>query len=206
MWDIADTWVQFFYFALIGLVVVSLVLGSGLRWYKILLYGLIWCGVIVTLVAAYQYHYQLQDVDHQPTMESFPASPLSRYNENGLNVTLYRGVNGHFETQGLVNHQTLLSFMIDTGASSVVLSYEDATALGLDMQELIFAIPASTSNGTARFASIRLQSLKIGEIERNNIRALIAQPRALSDSLLGMNFLNSLSGYNVRADQMTLID
>jgi len=206
MWDISDNLVQFSYFALIGLVVVSVVIGSGLRWGKILRYGLIWCGVILTLLAAYQYRYQLQDVGHQLTMGLFPASPLSRYDENGINVTLYRGGNGHFETQGLVNHQTLLYFMLDTGASSVVLSYEDAAALDLDMQELVFSITTSTANGTARAAPIRLQSLKIGEIERNNIRALVAQPRSLSNSLLGMNFLNSLSGYNVRADQLTLID
>jgi len=71
---------------------------------------------------------------------------------------------------------------------------------------LRFSITTHTANGEAQAAPVLLQSLKIGEIERNNIRALVARPQALSDSLLGMNFLNSLSGYNVRADQLTLID
>jgi len=135
-----------------------------------------------------------------------PASPLSRTAENGLSVTLRRAVNGHFETQALINHQAHIYFTLDTGASSVVLSHEDARRIGLDMDALVYSIPISTANGTASAASILLQSLKIGEIERRNIRALVAQPQALFGSLLGMNFLNSLSGYSVRADQLTLID
>jgi len=201
-----DNLAQISYFSLIGLMVAAGILGSGLRLGEILRHGLIWCALIFALLAGYHHRYYLQDFGHQITMGLFPASPLSHYDENGLNVILYRALNGHFETQGIVNHQAHVHFILDTGASSVVLTYEDARHIGLDVEALVFSITTSTANGEARAAPIRLQSLKIGEIERRNIRALVAQPRALSASLLGMNFLNSLSGYNVRADQLTLID
>jgi len=201
-----DQWARFSYLALIGLLVISAILGSAMRLGEIVRHGLVWCALIFTLLLSYNHRYQLQDVGHQMTMGLFPASPLSRTEENSITVSLRRAANGHFETQGLINHQAPIYFMLDTGASSVVLSYEDARRAGIDVGGLVFSITTATANGEARAAPIRLQSLKIGEIERNNIRALVAQPQALSDSLLGMNFLNSLSGYNVRADRLTLID
>jgi len=191
---------------LIGLLVISALLGSGLRLGEWLRYGLMWSVLIFVLVFGYHNRFQLQDFGSQLTMGVMPLSPLSRTAENSPSVTLTRALNGHFETQALVNHQTHIYFMLDTGASSVVLSHEDARQLGIDVDALVYSIPTSTANGEARAAQIVLASLKIGAIERQNVRALVAQPQALSDSLLGMNFLNSLSGYTVRADQLTLID
>jgi len=197
---------RFSYLGLVGLAAASWLLGSGLRLGQFLHYSLIWSTLILVLLLGYNHRYQLQDLGHQLTMGLVPAGPLSRTAENSTSVTLRRAPNGHFETHVLVNNQATILFMLDTGASSVVLSYEDARRAGLEVEDLRFSITTNTANGEAQAAPVRLQSLKIGDIERNNLRALVARPQALSDSLLGMNFLNSLSGYNVRADQLTLID
>jgi len=201
-----DQLAQFSFLVLIGLLAASVVLGSGLNLGEFLRHSLIWCVVIFALIFGYNNRYVLQDVGHQLTMGFFPASPLSRTEENSVSVTLRRAPNGHFETQAFINNQAHIYFTLDTGASSVVLSHEDARRAGLDMDRLVYSITTSTANGEARAAPIRLQSLKVGAIERRNIRALVAQPQALFSSLLGMNFLNSLSGYTVRGDQLTLID
>jgi len=201
-----DQLARFAYLAIIGLMVAAAVLASGLRLGALLYYGLIWCVLIFALIFGYNNRHILQDIGHQVTMGLLPASSASQTEENGLSVTLRRAANGHFETHALVNGGTHIYFMFDTGASSVALSYEDAQRIGIDMSSLDFSMAINTANGESRVALTELQSLKIGEIERFNIRALVAPPQALSDSLLGMSFLNSLSGYTVRADQLTLID
>jgi len=200
------TLARFSYLGLLGLAVAFWLLGSGLRLGEVVRHSLTWLVLIFALLIGYNQRYQLQDLGHQLTMGLVPASPLTRTAENSASVTLRRAPNGHFETQVLVNDHASILFMLDTGATSIVLSYEDARRAGIEVEDLNFSITTYTANGTAQAARIRLQSLKIGEIERHNLRALVARPQALSDSLLGMNFLNSLSGYNVRADQLTLID
>jgi len=149
--------------------------------------------------------YYLQDITHQLTAGLVPSSPLARYDAGNLSVTLRRGRSGHFEARALVNGSPL-SFMLDTGASRVVLAHEDAVGIGLDVDNLNYSVTTSTANGLAQAAPVRLQSVDIGGIERHNVSALVMRPRAMSGSLLGMSFLNSLSGYTVRADQLTLVD
>jgi aspartyl protease family protein len=99
-----------------------------------------------------------------------------------------------------------VSFLVDTGASSVVLSYQDAKNAGLDMGALSFTSPISTANGDAFAANVRLVEIGIGEITRRNVRAMVAEDGKLNQSLLGMTFLSSLSGYTVRQDQLILQD
>ena len=63
-----------------------------------------------------------------------------------------------------------------------------------------------TANGMATAANVTLDSIKIGAIERRNIRAMVAKDGRMAGSLLGMNFLNTLSGFSVRGDRLVLSD
>lgn len=117
-------------------------------------------------------------------------------------VTFPRSGNGHFMVLARVNG-TEVPMLVDTGASSVVLSYDDAKSAGLDLSALRFSTPVSTANGTTKAARIYLNSVNVAGIERGRVEALVSQPGALRESLLGMSFLEKLGGWSVTNDRLT---
>lgn len=120
-------------------------------------------------------------------------------------MTLDKAGNGHFEARIIVNG-TPLRAVVDTGATSTVLTAQDAQAAGFNPAALNFTIPVSTANGMARAAAVRTDELAIGGIVRKDMPVMIAAPGMLGQSLLGMNFIGSLSGFDVRGDRMILRD
>lgn len=67
-------------------------------------------------------------------------------------------------------------------------------------------MPVATANGNTRAAAVRVSELSVGGIVRRDVTVLVAAPGTLPQSLLGMNFIGSLSGFDVRGDRMTLRD
>jgi aspartyl protease family protein len=95
-------------------------------------------------------------------------------------------------------------FIFDTGASTVVLRAEEASALGFDPEILDYSIPVSTANGMALAAPVTIPTLSVGPITERNVRALIARSGVLHVNLLGMTFLERLSSYEVRGNRLIL--
>ena len=176
----SDKLARISYYGIFGLVAASALLSSGIKLSQVMRNTAIWLAII-------------------------PGSPVTRYSENGRTVNLERSNNGHFQTRAIVNGQSLL-LTVDTGASSVVLSYEDAKSANVDVDKLSFTLPVDTANGSTQAAFIMLNSIKIGDIERQNVRAMVSKPGDLTGSLLGMTFLDRLSGYSVRGDRLILVD
>jgi len=85
----------------------------------------------------------------------------------------------------------------------VVLSPADARRLGFDPDTLDFSKVYRTANGTVYGAPVRLRSLTIGSIRIDNVRASV-NGAEMSRSLLGMSFLERLSGYEVTAGSLIL--
>ncbi|MBN9242758.1 MAG: TIGR02281 family clan AA aspartic protease [Mesorhizobium sp.] len=165
-----------------------------------------WAAIVLALIAGYQYRYELQDVASRVTAGLVPGSPLALGEADGrATVTLEKGINGHFEARMLVNGQPVLA-VVDTGATSTVLTAEDAMAAGFNPAALSYTVPVATANGMANAATVRTDELAIGGIVRRNMTVLVAAPGSLSQSLLGMNFIGSLSGFDVRGDRMILRD
>lgn len=201
----ADDFASLSYFGIVSAALCSCLLCSRIKLTHHLRNFLIWTCFILILMVLYNARYEFQDLGYKLTAGLIPASPVTSYNENGMSVHLERMASGHFETRALVNGQTI-QFMVDTGASSIVLSYEDAQKIGINVRDLRFNIDVNTANGETTSAASSVQSIKIGAIERDHIPVLISQPRAMRGSLLGMNFLDRLSGYSVRGDRMILVD
>ena len=105
---------------------------------------------------------------------------------SGSAIVLTAGTNGHFRTMGQINGKAI-EFMVDTGASSVVLSEADADRLGLDDQTAPQGW-ASTANGTAPFRLITLSAVRIGDVEVANVEAAVI-PAPMRGALLGNSFL-----------------
>lgn len=166
----------------------------------------IWILIILALVAGYQYRYELQDVASRITAGLVPGSPLSIGTaENGNLVMLEKAGNGHFEARIEINGATVHT-LVDTGATATVLTAQDAARAGYDVDSLSFQIPVMTANGQARAARVTADEIRVGTIVRENLPLLVAEPGRLSQSLLGMNFIGSLHGFDVRGDRMILRD
>jgi aspartyl protease family protein len=118
-------------------------------------------------------------------------------------VVLRRANDGHFYADLKING-TSMRLLADTGASVIALTVEDAENAGIDVNQLDFTLRVSTANGTAEAARIELNEVRIGSIVRDNVTALVA--RGLSQSLLGMNFFNSLSKFQIENNELLLRD
>ncbi|MHA6642349.1 TIGR02281 family clan AA aspartic protease [Mesorhizobium sp. A623] len=166
----------------------------------------VWVIIVLALIAGYQYRYELQDFASRVTAGLVPGSPLALSVEDGsATVTLEKALSGHFEARILVDG-TAIHTVVDTGASSTVLTSNDARAAGFDPAALNYTIPVSTANGTTKAAGVRADEISIGGIVRKDIPVLVAAPGTLGQSLLGMNFIGTLSGFDVRGDRMILRD
>lgn len=116
-------------------------------------------------------------------------------------VTLQADMRGHFKVQGQINGGSSVDMLVDTGASFLVMPATDAKRLGIDYKRGRIG-HASTANGVVTMYIIRLDSVKIGDIELNQIDAAI-QEEGLPFTLLGMSFLNRVE-MRRDGDQMVL--
>ncbi len=112
------------------------------------------------------------------------------------------GADGHFRIEALVDG-TRVRFLVDTGASDIVLSPADARRIGFDPDELRFTGVAETANGRVRTAPVRLGTIEIGPIRFDDLPASVNQA-AMRGSLLGMNFLERLGSFEVRDGTLIL--
>jgi aspartyl protease family protein len=94
--------------------------------------------------------------------------------------------------------------LVDTGASLVALTSEDAAMLGLRRAESDFRIAVTTANGMGRAAQARLWRVRIGGVEIYDVDALVFPPNVLRQSLLGMSALNKLRNFEISAGRLVL--
>lgn len=166
----------------------------------------IWLFIVLVLVTGYQYRYELQDVASRVTAGLIPGSPITLAGgDDRTRVMLQKSANGHFEVRATVNGEPV-RFLVDTGATNTVLSAADAARAGYDVGRLEFALPVATANGYARAARVTVRDLSLGPIERRSLPVLVAAPGRLGQSLLGMDFIGSLSGFDMRGDRIILSD
>jgi aspartyl protease family protein len=109
---------------------------------------------------------------------------------------------GHFLVDAEVDGETI-RFLVDTGASVVALTPEDAERIGLHRSNLDFSQEAQTANGVVRTAPVMLRNILVGPIDMNDVRGSVHES-ALSISLLGMSFLSRLESYEVRDGEMVM--
>lgn len=194
------------YLGVLAAVVSVGVLGSGIRFGQAARTMAIWAAIILVLMAGYQYRYELQDIASRVTAGLVPGSPLSITDEDGrAAVMLDRMASGHFEVRAEVNG-TPVTVMVDTGATGTVLTAADARRAGYDPDTLSFDVPIMTANGQARAARIVAEELRVGDIVRTRLPLLVVPEGQLDRSLLGMNFIGTLSGFDMRGERLILRD
>lgn len=130
------------------------------------------------------------------------AAEESTDDEGSRMLTLRAGAGGHFWVDAEVNGSTV-RFVVDTGATSVVLSEEDAERAGLRLSPRDYTALQRTAGGTVRAAPVTLREVRIGALGLSDVEAAV-NPALSGVSLLGMTFLNRLDGYEVRGDSLRL--
>ena len=121
---------------------------------------------------------------------------------SGTTVSLRKSADGHFWAEGTVN-RGYVKFLVDTGASVVALTPEDAKKAGIKLRDLTYNSPVNTANGQTLAASVTLKSLAIGGVRVRNVEAIVV-PEGLSVSLLGMSFLGKLQKVEATKKMMIL--
>lgn len=186
--------------ALVGSAVLSRPEGIGHSLKQLV----VWIGIFLVVMAGYSYRYEMQDIASRITGGLVPGSPISVTNADGrTKITLIRDNSRHFSARGSVNN-TQIRFLVDTGATDIVLSNRDAARAGIDTNALSYSIPVSTANGQTTSARTTVNNIAIGEIVFDDVTVMIARKGDLHVSLLGMNFINRLRSFEIRGDRMIL--
>lgn len=192
--------------AAIGALIATGLLASRRRLGETLRNAALWLLIALLFVAGYVYRDDLTSIADRMTAGLVPGRAVLTTDSSGAQIlVLHKMGNGHFQVKAEIDGRHV-SMLVDTGASSVVLSYADAERLGLEPDTLDFNMMVSTANGVSVAAPVRLDSLAIGPIERRHVRAMVAGPGKLDQSLLGMNFLGSLGSVEIRGDELRLRD
>jgi aspartyl protease family protein len=137
-----------------------------------------------------------------PNLAAAPPPRSSSHSVMGVvELSPYR--NAQFRTEVEIDG-TRIHALVDTGASQVLLSAEDARAINIDPPASAYTATAQTANGAVNFAPVRLRELRVGGITVYDVDGLVARPGQTAISLLGMSFLRKLSSFQVADDHFVM--
>lgn len=193
IFESGDDTARFFYLALLGSFLLWSVfltfrhrLSAALR--DIAIWGLIFCTLIIG--------YGFKDVF---LAQLFPGNARS---VGDGQIAISRASDGHFRANVMINGERI-PMLIDTGASDIVLSREDASRAGIDTARLNFIGRAFTANGAVSTARVTLNRMELGGIVDFDVPAEV-NGGELHVSLLGLTYLDRFASWQVRGDTMFL--
>jgi len=117
-------------------------------------------------------------------------------------IEVPRGPDGHYHLTLEINNAPV-RFVVDTGATSMVLTQSDATRVGLTNEDMIFFSEARTANGLVRTAPVRLDDVALGPFHDRNVRAFVNEGE-MHQSLLGMDYLSRFSRLEIASGRLIL--
>jgi aspartyl protease family protein len=195
--DDSDTVQRLIYLVLLLLIIV---LGGGrirgeLR-KKAFRDGAIWLGIILVLVFAYSF----RDMFSSRLMGELMPHQARENDDGSIQVRASEG--GHYFIEAKVN-DAYVRFMVDTGATDIVLSPKDAKRAGIDTEALDYSRTYSTANGFGSGAGVVLNSLRIGSLSFTKLEASVNKAD-MGNSLLGMSFLTRFQSFQIKDNVLVL--
>lgn len=127
-------------------------------------------------------------------------APVQRV-QNGV-IEVPRAPDGHYYVTAEVNG-TPIRMIVDTGATDMVLSHQDAEAAGIDLSGLTYFGKAATANGTVRIAPVRLDTISLGPVTDQDFRAFVSEGE-MPGSLMGMTYLQNFSKIEIENGALVL--
>lgn len=161
---------------------------------------LFWGGLCALLVVGYTYRTDLVQAGYRVLGALAPGLAVTQPDGS---ILIVRDATGHFVVDGRVNGSRT-SFLLDTGASAVVLTFDDAKRAGFDPDELSFTVPVSTANGRAMVAPIQIETIAVGDYTLNNVRGFVAREGSLAGSLFGLTALDRLRSWRIEGDRLIM--
>lgn len=136
----------------------------------------------------------------EPQSNETPGPALA----NGREV-LDAHADGHYYARAEINGRPL-DVMVDTGATMVALTYEDAERAGLRLRPSDFTARVGTANGVAAVAPVTLDRVTIGRITVRNVQAAVTERGRMDKTLLGMSFLSRLERVDISSGRLLLVE
>lgn len=121
---------------------------------------------------------------------------------DGARIEVPRAFDGHYYLTLNLNGEPV-DFVVDTGASDVVLTRDDAARIGIDLDNLVYSGRAMTANGAVRTASTRVDAVEIGGIRDTGVRVSINEGE-MPGSLLGMSYLQRFERIEISDGRLVL--
>ena len=170
--------------------------------------ALSWAAIGLALIAVYSYRVEFMGLGERIMGELVPGTPVavhqSAETKSGKHeVEIRANSRGAFNINALINN-TRVRLIADTGATVVALTNADAERIGINVNALSYTVPVSTANGRAFSAAVQLDMIEVGPIRVENVRALVAKPGVMHQSLLGMSFLQAISSFEISGSRLIL--
>jgi aspartyl protease family protein len=190
------------------LAVLVLVTGFGYFFYKsrigeMIRAVLFWAMIALVLALGYSYRQEIETMSERVLSELLVSRPATISTGPGATVQLARARGGDFTAQAQVNGATV-NMLIDTGASSVVLTQEAAKAANLPLDLLKYDVAIETASGRTHAAAVVIDRIAVGGILERRVPALVSAPGELKTSLLGMTFLNRLQSFEISGGRLQM--
>jgi len=186
-------------FLLLCVVSGGLVYATGRQLRRGARHAAIWVGVVAVLALGYTFRGDLLETALRVRGELLPAYAQAA---GPHTLVVGQGEGGHYYIMGAVNGAPV-RFLIDTGASDIVLDPADAARAGIDVASLDYGRLYGTANGTGHGATIAVEHLTVGPIAFAEVPVSINRA-PMGASLLGMTFLQRLDAFEVRGGRMFL--
>ena len=159
----------------------------------------IWAVIALVVIILYSYRHEFTSIKNRVLGE---ISPMTVLHDKQGRIIINMSQDGHFYVNSKINGQQV-RFLIDTGASDIVLNLNDARKAGIDLRKLIFNKRYNTANGVVMGASVVLDEVSLGEISFYGVEASVNSAN-LDTSLLGMSFLSKFKRYEFYQDKLIL--
>lgn len=189
----------FYLFLLLTFIASSIFTRGNMPALRALKYFSIWAAIALSVIIIYSLRFNFIDFKNRVIGEINPS--YVQYN-SANKITINMSYGNHYYANVKINNKNI-KFLIDTGASDIVLNLADAKKIGINLQDLIFNKPYQTANGISYGATIILQNVKFGDLELKNVRASVNKSN-MGVSLLGMSFLSKFRKYEFYQNQLIL--
>ena len=170
-----------------------------------LLWSLRWALLVAAVFGGAFYFVSREGLARKDAPPASGQPDLSRANragDFGSEVRIRASADGHYYADAVANN-TQVRFLIDTGATSIMLSSADAARMGLRPAQHEYTRVVQTANGVIKLAPTPLREVRIGGFSAYDVDAMVSQA-PVDVSLLGMSFLSRLQSWEVRNNQLFL--
>ncbi|MDO9473425.1 MAG: TIGR02281 family clan AA aspartic protease [Caulobacter sp.] len=160
------------------------------------------CIAALSAIGAARTIASLDDGAHAATPVLLAEAAISAPTPAATTAQVSKSADGHYWAEAMVDGK-VVRFLVDTGATAVALTADDARRLGYNPAGLDYRHEVITAEGRVKAAAVQLRSISIAGARVDNVDALILE-RGLHTSLLGMSYLGKLQSFEATRTSLIL--